>query len=132
MSRDGPGRASGTRDHGDGDPVGVATCRVFRLSPLLTALALTSGLVLVAVVWPLVRRSRRFGQELLTRNRGVQALATGFLDALKLTKAYGAEEEHVSAYSAALAAARDPQIGFARISALAAQFRRRSRLGRWR
>jgi ABC-type bacteriocin/lantibiotic exporter with double-glycine peptidase domain len=91
----------------------------FRLSPPLSALALASGLVLVAVVWPLVRRSRRLGQELLLRNRGVQALATGFLDALKLTKAYSAEEEHVSAYTAALAAARTPQIAFARVSALA-------------
>lgn len=89
------------------------------VSPPLTALALVSGLVLVAVVWPLVRRSRRLGLELTKRNRAVQALATGFLDALKLTKAYGSEQEHVTAYSGALAAARAPQIEFARVSSMA-------------
>jgi ATP-binding cassette, subfamily C, bacterial len=89
------------------------------ISPPVTVLAVASGLVLVLVVWPLVRRSRRLGLELTKRNRTVQALAIGFLDSLKLTKAYGCEQEHLSAYSGALAAARTPQIEFARVSAMA-------------
>jgi ATP-binding cassette, subfamily C, bacterial len=89
------------------------------VSPPLTGLSIISGLGLMAVVWPLVRRSRRLGQELIFRNRAVQALATGFLDALKLTKSYGTEDDHVTSYGRALAAVRAPQIEFARVSAMA-------------
>lgn len=89
------------------------------LSPSLTGLSLLSGVALMAVVWPLVRRSRQLGQELIFRNRAVQALATGFLDALKLTKSYGTEDDHVTAYGRALAATRAPQIEFAKVSAMA-------------
>lgn len=90
-----------------------------RVSPPLTGLAIVSGVGLVGVVWPLVRRSRRLGSELMERNRGVLALATGFLDALKLAKAYGREDEHVGAYEEALAGARASQVEFARATGIA-------------
>jgi ATP-binding cassette, subfamily C, bacterial len=89
------------------------------ISPALTGLAVLSGIGLVLVVWPLVRRSRRLGRELMERNRVVMAMATGFLDALKLAKAYGREDEHVSAFTASLTEARASQVGFARASAVA-------------
>ncbi len=89
------------------------------ISPPLTGLAILSGVGLIAVVWPLISRSRRLGRELMKGNRGVMAMATGFLDALKLAKAYGREDEHVSAFSASLARARRSQVEFARASATA-------------
>jgi ATP-binding cassette subfamily C protein len=90
-----------------------------RISPALTGLAVVSGLLLMAVVWPLVRRSQRLGSELVQRNRGVLALATGFLDALKLAKLYGREEEHVRTFNDAVTDSRGSQIEFARASAIA-------------
>ncbi len=90
-----------------------------RISPPLTALAMASGIGLVLIVWPLVRRSRRLGEELIDRNRDVLALATGFLDALKLTKAYSREDQHVAAFNQALSDARGSQIGFARAAGIA-------------
>jgi ATP-binding cassette, subfamily C, bacterial len=89
------------------------------ISPPLTALAIASGAGLVVVVWPLVRRSRRLGRELMERNRGVMAMATGFLDALKLAKAYGREDDHVADFNASLTRARGAQVEFARASAVA-------------
>ena len=89
------------------------------VSPAFTGLAILSGIALVAVVWPLVRRSRRLGTELVERNRGVLALATGFLDALKLTKAYGREDAQVKAFTQAIAAARGSQVEYARATGIA-------------
>jgi ATP-binding cassette, subfamily C, bacterial len=89
------------------------------ISPPLTGLAIASGVGLVAAVWPLIRRSRRLGRQLMDANRGVMALATGFLDALKLTKAYGREAQHVSVFTSSLTRARGSQVEFARMSAVA-------------
>jgi ATP-binding cassette subfamily C protein len=98
---------------------GAQLAAAIRISPALTGLAILVSAVLVALVWPLVRRSRRLGHELLGRNRDVLGLTTGFLDALKLTKAYGREDDHVQAFSDAIAGARRSQIGFTRASAIA-------------
>lgn len=84
-----------------------------KISPAMTALAVASGTALVAVVWPLVRRSRRLGAELIGLNRDAMRLANGFLDAIKLAKAYGREHEHVVAYQEAISGARDAQVSFA-------------------
>lgn len=89
------------------------------ISPPLTGLAVLSGIGLVAVVWPLISRSRRLGRELMQGNRRVMAMATGFLDALKLVKAYGREDEHVSLFTAALTRARGSQVDFTRAGATA-------------
>jgi ATP-binding cassette subfamily C protein len=99
--------------------VAAQLAAAIRISPPLTGLAVVSGLGLVAVVWPLVRRSRQLGSQLMARNRGVLALATGFLDALKLVKAYGREDAHVDDFNDALTGARGSQIEFARASAIA-------------
>jgi ATP-binding cassette, subfamily C, bacterial len=90
-----------------------------RISAPLTGLAVLVGMALVAVVWPLVRRSRRLAEELMGRTRAVLGLITGFLDGLKLAKAYGREDAHVEAFSKAVASARASQIGFSRASAVA-------------
>ncbi len=90
-----------------------------RISPAMTGLAALSGVVLMLVVWPLARRSRRLGAQLVERNRGILAVTTGFLDGLKLAKAFGHERRHVDEFSDAIAQARGSQIAFARASALA-------------
>lgn len=90
-----------------------------RISPPMTGLAIASGVALIAVVWPLVRRSRQLGAALVERNRGVMALVTGFLNALKLAKAYGREDEHLDAFEHAIAGARRSQVEFARATGIA-------------
>jgi ATP-binding cassette subfamily C protein len=99
--------------------VAAQLAAALRISPAMTGLAVASGIGLVVVVWPLVRRSRGLGAELVERTRGVLALATGFLDALKLIKAFGRERDHVEALNEAIAGARSAQISFARMSAVA-------------
>ena len=99
--------------------VSAQLAAAIRVSPAMTGLAIVVGIALVAVVWPLVRRSRRLGQELIGRTHRVLGQTTGFLDGLKLTKAYGREDSHVEAFTQALTGAREAQIGFARASAIA-------------
>jgi ATP-binding cassette subfamily C protein len=89
------------------------------ISPPLTGLAIVTAAGLILVVWPLVRRGRRLGRELIERNRHVVGLTTGFLDALKLVKAFGREEQHVETFNDAITQSRGSQIEFARASALA-------------
>ncbi|MEA2370600.1 MAG: ATP-binding cassette, subfamily bacterial [Solirubrobacteraceae bacterium] len=90
-----------------------------RISAPMTVLAVASGAALIAGVWPLVRRSRRLGAELVERTRGVVGLATGFLDALKLAKAYGREQEHLDEFERAVAGSRRSQVEFARATGIA-------------
>src|SRR5207248_11691644 len=90
-----------------------------RVSAAMTVLALGSGILLMGAVWPLVRRSRSLGAELVERNRDVLASTTGFLDGLKLVKAYGREQEHAETFAAALARSRAQEIGFARANGVA-------------
>jgi ATP-binding cassette subfamily C protein len=86
---------------------------VVQISALMTALAVASGLALVLVVWPLVRRSRRLGAEMVRLNKQSVRRAAQFLDALKLAKAYGREREHQTAYLSSIDEARDAQVSFA-------------------
>lgn len=90
-----------------------------RISPGMTGLAAASGVALLAIVWPLVRRSRRLGAELVEHNQRVLAMATGFLDGLKLARAFGREPSHVHSLDTAVAAARGSQVEFARAGGVA-------------
>jgi ATP-binding cassette subfamily C protein len=90
-----------------------------RISPTFTGLAVISGIGLIAVVWPLVRWSKTLGGQLVERNRVVTRLATGFLDALKLAKAYGREDAHVEQFEHAIGSARQAKIAFVRASGIA-------------
>jgi ATP-binding cassette subfamily C protein len=92
---------------------------VLQLSVVMTALSAASGLALVLVVWPLVRRSRQLGADLVRLNRQAVRLATQFFDALKLAKAYGREREHEAAYLGAIEQAQDAQVSFAWASGIA-------------
>jgi ATP-binding cassette subfamily C protein len=98
---------------------GALLAAAIPISPAMTGLALLSGVGLLVVVFPLVRRGRRLGAEMVERTRGVLGLATGFLDALKLAKAYGREGEHLAGFDEEVAALRSSQIEFARASGIA-------------
>jgi ATP-binding cassette, subfamily C, bacterial len=89
------------------------------ISPAMTGLAILTGGALLLIVWPLVRRSRRLGRELVEYNQGLLATATGFLDGLKLVKAYQRERRHVEDFNEVVAAARASRIEFVGISATA-------------
>src|SRR5664279_1364197 len=98
--------------------VAVQLAVAVRISPATTAVAAGTGVFLVAVMWPLVRRSRRLGSQLVDGNRRVLASVTGFLDGLKLIKAHGLEAGHLSGFDAAMARSRRSQIRFAQASAI--------------
>ncbi len=100
--------------------VAAQLAAAIRVSPPMTGLAILAGAILLLLVWPLVRRSRRLGTQLVEHNEGVMATATGFLDGLKLAKAFGREGGQIDAFNEAVAAARGSQVEFARISGIAA------------
>jgi ATP-binding cassette subfamily C protein len=107
---------------GLGVSVVVVAAQLFasiQISPLATGLALLSGFALVWLVWPLARRSRRLGAEMVIFNRAAMRSATGFLDALKLVKAYGREAAQEREYMTTVSAARDAQVSLAWANGLA-------------
>lgn len=90
-----------------------------RISPIVTALATATGIVLVVLVSPLVGRSRRLGRELVANNRDVLGSVTGFLDGLQLAKAHGLEAGHVTTFDHAIRRSRQSQVEFSRTSEMA-------------
>lgn len=90
-----------------------------QVSAVSTGLAVVSGFALVWVVWPLARRSRRLGAEMVIFNRAAMRAATAFLDALKLVKAYGREAAQERDYMTAVSRARDAQVSLAWANTLA-------------
>jgi ATP-binding cassette subfamily C protein len=84
-----------------------------QISAVATGLAVLSGFALVWIVWPLARRSRRLGAEMIIFNRAAMRAATSFLDALKLVKAYGREAAQRREYMTAVSRARDAQVSLA-------------------
>jgi ATP-binding cassette subfamily C protein len=92
---------------------------VVELSPAVTALAVVTSAFLVAVVWPLVARSRRLGRDLVGHNRGVGASIVGFLDGLKLAKAHGLEAGHFAGFDDSIARSRQTQIEFVKAQSAA-------------
>ncbi len=106
--------------------LGVAACVVavqvavaVRISPVITGLAAATGAALMALVWPLVRRSRRLGAALIADNRRVLGSVTGFLDGLKLAKAHGLGPRHVAIFDETIRRSRRSQIDFATAGAVA-------------
>ena len=89
-----------------------------RISPAFTLLAVATGAVLIAVVWPLVRRSRRLGRELVDNTQALYGSVTGFLDGLKLAKAHALESGHVDSFAEAVTRSRSSEIALAKASAV--------------
>jgi len=89
----------------------------FAIAPGFTALALAFG---VALGWLLRHRlteSRRLGEFASAANLRVSREVTEFLQALKLTKAYGAETQHVAAFDAAARGAEGADLAATRLQA---------------
>ncbi len=87
------------------------------LAPAFSALAIAVGLCLA---WGLRRRlleSRRLGEIVSDASRRVSREVTEFLQALKLTKAYGAEARHVSAFADAVQQAEGAGLANSRLLA---------------
>lgn len=80
------------------------------IEPLISLGALAAGLALALSTVPLASRSARRGAQLTQRNRTVQAVVTGFLEALKLVKSYNAERRHLAEYAAVARAARRTEL----------------------
>jgi ATP-binding cassette, subfamily C, bacterial len=99
--------------------VAAQLAAAIQVSAISTGLAVLSGVALMWVVWPLARRSRRLGAEMVIFNRAAMRAATAFLDALKLVKAYGREEAQEREYMTAVSKARDAQVSLAWANTLA-------------
>lgn len=89
----------------------------FVIAPAFSALAIALGLCLA---WGLRRRlleSRRLGDIVSDAGRRVSHEITEFLQALKLTKAYGAEAQHVRAFASAVEQAEGAGLASSRLLA---------------
>ena len=94
------------------------TAVAFLISPLVSAVALSTGVVLLALTRPLLRRSHTLGDQITGVNRVIFAHVQDFLAGLKPAKAYTAERVHVSRFGEAVAALRQRQM--ASVTAIAA------------
>jgi ATP-binding cassette, subfamily C, bacterial len=89
----------------------------FAIAPAFSALAIALGLCLA---WGLRRRlleSRRLGDVVSAAGTQVSREITEFLQALKLTKAYGAEAQHVRAFAEAVQQAEGAGLASSRLLA---------------
>jgi ATP-binding cassette subfamily C protein len=89
----------------------------FAIAPGFTALALAFGAALGWLMRHRLTESRRLGEFASTANLRVSREITEFLQALKLTKAYGAETQHVAAFEAAARGAQGADLAAARLQA---------------
>jgi ATP-binding cassette subfamily C protein len=90
----------------------------FRIAPGLTLLTAATSAVLVALVWPVMARTRRIGAELVGHGQVIFASMTGFLDGLKLAKAHALEAPHLQSFDDVLRRSRRSELSAARLSAL--------------
>ena len=88
----------------------------FAIAPGFTALALAFGAALAWLMRHRLTESRRLGELSSQANLRVSREITEFLQALKLTKAYGAETQHVAAFEAAARGAEGADLAAARWS----------------
>lgn len=87
------------------------------IAPGFTALALAFGAALAWLMRHRLTESRRLGELSSQANLRVSREITEFLQALKLTKAYGAETRHVAAFEAAARGAEGADLAAARLQA---------------
>ena len=87
------------------------------VSPLVTAAALLTGVMLLFLTSPMVRRSRRLGEHLTGANRTLFASVTDSLAGLKLVKSYAVEDRHVRHFADSVSTMREHQMAFRRTNA---------------
>lgn len=96
-------------------PLGAA----FFLSPGTSGLILVSGVALLLVTWPLLRRSGTLGQGITDANREIFNQVQDFLGGLKEAKSQAAEAVHGARFGAAVRRLRERRLASATTSALA-------------
>lgn len=89
----------------------------FKLSAPITMVAVALAVVLGAVLWPQVRRSRRIGAIQTSRGKRSFASQAEFLAGMKLAKSHGNEGQHVDAYESEVRRVREAVLGFQKVSA---------------
>ena len=89
----------------------------FAIAPGFTALAIAFGAALIWVMRHKLTESRRLGQVASDANMRVSREISEFLQALKLTKAYGAETRHVQAFADAARSAEGADLAANRLQA---------------
>ena len=89
----------------------------FAIAPGFTALAVAFGAALIWVMRHKLTESRRLGQMASDANMRVSREIIEFLQALKLTKAYGAESRHVEAFADAARSAEGADLAANRLQA---------------
>ena len=89
----------------------------FAIAPGFTALALAFGVALAWLMRHKLTESRRLGEAASEANTRVSREITEFLQALKLTKTYGAESRHVRAFADAARGAEGADLAAARLQA---------------
>lgn len=96
-------------------PLGAA----FFLSPGTSGLILVSGVALLLVTWPLLRRSGTLGQGITDANREIFNQVQDFLGGLKEAKSQAAEAVQGARFGAAVRGLRERRLASATTSALA-------------
>jgi ATP-binding cassette subfamily C protein len=89
----------------------------FAIAPGFTALAIAFGAALIWLMRHKLNESRRLGELASDANLWVSREINEFLQALKLTKSYGAEERHVQAFADAARSAAGADLAASRLQA---------------
>ena len=88
----------------------------FQLSAPITLISIACGVVLGAVLWPQVSRSREVGA--LQSRAGKRSFGSQaeFLSGMKLAKSHGNEQHHVDAYGEEVGSLRQATLAFQKVS----------------
>ncbi|MEO1027940.1 MAG: ABC transporter transmembrane domain-containing protein [Pseudomonadota bacterium] len=89
------------------------------LSPILSALVISFGVVIGFLLWPLIRKSREIGRSQTRRGRNLFAVLDQFLSGLKLAKVQNADDTYVGTFKEAVTALRTQLVQFQRDRAFA-------------
>ncbi len=88
-----------------------------RLSVVMTLIALLTGGILFAILWPQVQRARALGTLLTHANQDIFATVSEFLNGIKLAKSYHAEARYSSTFAATVFTLRQRVLRFMRSNA---------------
>ncbi len=91
----------------------------FKLSAVMTLIALSAGVLLMLILIPQVRKARTLGNKLSQANRAVFGTVADFLDGIKLAKSYAAEARYSQSFNDSLLNMRSQQLAFTRSNSFA-------------
>lgn len=96
----------------------VYTGLCFYLSPTLTLVAVTLGLLLLATVLPVQRMIAKIGERHLDASEGLFRLAADQINGLKAIKSSGTQSRHIQAFGQTNAALAGEEVRYASLSSL--------------